>query len=92
MCFANASFGGGALLVSCPRLGDTSNKLARTTMAPAWEQLLISLTCFLPGEHNGHPSASAVSTLNLAMNAAAVQRILLLLRIEFSFKNKNLWG
>jgi hypothetical protein len=91
MCFANASFAGGALpAASCPRLGDTSNKLARTTMAPAWEQLLISLTCFLPGEYNGYPSASAVSTLNLAMNASAVQRILLLLRIEFSFENKNL--
>jgi hypothetical protein len=45
---------------------------------------------FSPGEHNGYPNASAVSTLNLAIYTAAVQRILLLLQIEFSFENKNL--
>ena len=71
---------------SCPRLELTSNKLANNTTAPARERLLIWIYSLSPlVTQRVTPSTSAVSTLNLPRCAAAVQRILLLLWIEFSF-------
>jgi hypothetical protein len=71
---------------SCPRLELTSNKLANNTTAPARERLLIWIYSLSPlVTQRITPSTSAVSTLNLPRCAAAVQRILLLLWIEFSF-------